>query len=126
MASFSTSMTTISKKLVLWAIILILFIEFFTDGMKALLANRYDASYSLGYYSLLALSVGFTKVLSASGLLVTRLRVAAILLIVCLALLGLYWNVVEHDVIGTFINIMNIGLAAIAYWYSSEQLHASR
>lgn len=121
--AYSKNVSSIQKNLILWAIVLLLFGELMVDGLDLLQGDGYIIFSRWGYSCLFVFSIGLTKVLSASGLLIPRLRQMAVFGIVSLALLGVYIHFKHQDVVGLLIDVMNIGLAAMVYWYSSSRFH---
>lgn len=112
------------KNLLLWTIALVLFSEFFTDGFNKLYGRGDLTLAGWGYSCSLLGFVGIGEIVLASGLLIPRSRIWAALFIGLLTLISLYFHWVHQDVISLLVSIMNVGLAAIVIWYSTNLSHA--
>lgn len=117
-------MTSLMKNLLLWTIALVLFSEFFADGFNKLYGRGDLTLAGWGYSCSLLGFVGIGEIVLASGLLIPRSRIWAALFIGLLTLISLYFHWVHQDVISLLVSIMNVGLAAIVIWYSTNLSHA--
>ncbi|MEM9298105.1 MAG: DoxX family protein [Bacteroidota bacterium] len=111
------------KSFVLWSIATFLFFEFAVDGWGKLNGEGMNSLIGWGYSCSLIGIIGFFEMVSASGLLFPKIRKLAAFFIVTLTLMSTYIHIVQQDVLGLLINVMNIGLAAMVLWYSSERSH---
>ncbi len=116
-------MTSKIKNFLLWSIAIFLFVEFITDGFFKIHGEGMNSFAAWGYSCSLIGSVGFFEIITASGLLVPKIRKLAAFFIVSLTCMSTYIHIVQQDTLGLLINTMNLGLAAMVLWYSSEKLH---
>ena len=123
--AYSFIVSSFGKSFMLWVIVLLLFGGLMIDGLGQLQVDRCMTVNLWNYACPVILFTGSTKVIAASGLLIPRLRQLAVLFVVSLALLNVYLHFLHHDVIGFLIDVMNIGLAAMVYWYSSSRFQIS-
>ncbi len=111
------------KNLVLWSLVIFLFFEFVIDGLAKLYGGGMDSLVGLGYSCSIIATIGIFEIVMASGLLIPKARKLAAFFIVSLTLLSTYIHILQQDVLGLLVNTMNIGLAAMVLWYSSERSH---
>lgn len=116
-------MTSNVKNFLLWGIATFLFLEFTIDGWGKLNGNGMNSLTGWGYSCSVIGIIGFFEIVFASGLLIPKSRKIAAFFIVSLTLLSTYIHLIHEDVLGLLINAMNIGLAAMVLWYSSERSH---
>ena len=116
-------MTSNMKNLVLWSIAILLFLEFITDGFLKLHGQGMDSLTGWGYSCSFIGIIGFLEMISASGLLIPKIRKLAAFFILTFTFMSTYIHFVQQDILGLLINTMNMGLAAMVLWYSSERSH---
>ena len=116
-------MTSNMKNLILWSIAIFLFLEFITDGILKVNGEGMNSLTGWGYSCSLIGIIGFFEIITASGLLFPKVRKLAALFIVTLTVMSTYIHFMQQDILGLLINTMNIGLAAMVLWYSSERSH---
>ncbi|MEM9392004.1 MAG: DoxX family protein [Bacteroidota bacterium] len=121
--SFLSDMSSNIKNFVLWSIATFLFFEFAIDGWGKLHGEGMNSLTGWGYSCSFIGIIGFFEIVFASGLLIPKSRKIAAFFIVTLTLLSTYIHIIQQDVLGLLINAMNIGLAAMVLWYSSERSH---
>lgn len=120
---FPFNMTSNVKNYILWFIATFLFFEFAIDGWAKLNGEGMNSLTGWGYSCSIIGIIGFFEIVFASGLLIPKSRRVAAFFIVTLTLVSTYIHFIQEDILGLLINTMNIGLAAMVLWYSSERSH---